>query len=403
MNVQLLEGKAREPSQAVILNSLKDSLHALQQTISAANHRVTVHNTLIKNRAQERALLTKQVWRYLLDNELKTDLAAYTKKKAGLESAITDLKAKIFAKQKEETEKASEIANLEKLATSIIPTIHAINGLLKTFGFENFSLGSSDCGKFYTICRPDGTSARDTLSEGEKSFVTFLYFFHLLKGSASASGQTTDRIVVFDDPVSSMDSDVLFIVGSLMKGLFEEIRIGNHHIKQVFVLTHNVYFHKEVTYEGVKKFPAMRTYWTVYKTGLLSKIKRHEKNPITTSYEMLWREVRNPNPDNPGLPNILRRILENYFKVLGGVDLDGLCSYFSGKEKIVCKSLVAWVHDGSHMVHDDIFFAGDGTMGAAYLSVFRQIFDRTEHSGHYKMMMAEAYTEPIAELMEVKS
>ena len=403
LNVQLLEGKGREPSQTVTLDSLTEALQALKKTISSANQEATEHNALIKNRTQERALLTKQVWKFLLDEELKTDLVAYTKKKANLELAISGLKTKISAKQKEEAEKAIEIANLEKTATSVIPTIHAINGLLKTFGFDNFSVGSSDCGKFYTICRPDGTNAKDTLSEGEKSFVTFLYFFHLLKGSESSSGQTTDRVIVFDDPVSSMDSDVLFIVGSLIKGLFEEIRSGNHHIKQVFVLTHNVYFHKEITYEGVKKHPATRTYWTVYKSGLLSKIKRHEKNPITTSYEMLWREVRSPNPDSPGLPNILRRILENYFKVLGGVDLDGLCGYFSGKDKIVCKSLAAWAHDGSHMVHDDVFFAGDGTMGAAYLSVFRKIFELTQHAGHYKMMMAEAYTEPAADLTNVIS
>ena len=60
------------------------------------------------------------------------------------------------------------------------------------------------------------------MSEGEKTFVTFLYFYHLLKGSESDSGMTTDRIVVFDDPVSSLDSDVLFIVSRLCQVDFRE-------------------------------------------------------------------------------------------------------------------------------------------------------------------------------------
>ncbi|MFH0083694.1 AAA family ATPase, partial [Pseudomonas aeruginosa] len=71
-----------------------------------------------------------------------------------------------------------------------------------------------------------GMDAKETLSEGERTFVTFLYFYHLLKGSDSESGVTTDRIVVFDDPVSSLDSDILFIVSSLIKALFDEVRQG---------------------------------------------------------------------------------------------------------------------------------------------------------------------------------
>lgn len=70
-----------------------------------------------------------------------------------------------------------------------------------------------------------------------------------IKGSNSESGMTSDRVVVFDDPVSSLDSEILFIVSSLIKGIFEEIRNGTGHIKQVFMLTHNVYFHKEVTFQ----------------------------------------------------------------------------------------------------------------------------------------------------------
>lgn len=81
---------------------------------------------------------------------------------------------------------------------------------------------------------------------------------------------TTDRIVVFDDPVSSLDSDILFIVGSLIKGLFDEVRTGTGHIKQVFVFTHNVYFHKEVTFNPKRRSnEAMRseeTFWVVRKS-----------------------------------------------------------------------------------------------------------------------------------------
>ena len=233
------------------------------------------------------------------------------------------------------------------------------------------------------------------MSEGEKAFVTFLYFYHLLKGSDSDSGMTTDRIVVFDDPVSSLDSDILFIVGSLIKGLFDEVRAGTGHIKQIFVLTHNVYFHKEVTYNPKRKDVAMNeeTFWIVRKPGLFSKLDKHPTNPIKTSYELLWAEVRKPERSNLAIQNTLRRILENYFKILGGIEFDQLCAMFEGKEKIICKSLCSWVHDGSHYAHDDLYVSIDDTMVDSYLKVFRSIFDKSGHSAHYKMMMGDAFVE----------
>src|SRR5690606_21497986 len=121
------------------------------------------------------------------------------------------------------------------------------------------------------------SDAKQTLSEGERTFVTFLYFYHLLKGSMSESGTSASRVVVFDDPVSSLDSDILFIVGSLIKGILDEVRTGSSQIRQVFVLTHNVYFHKEVTFNIRRQQEAMaeETFWTVRKTDHKSTLEKH--------------------------------------------------------------------------------------------------------------------------------
>jgi wobble nucleotide-excising tRNase len=242
------------------------------------------------------------------------------------------------------------------------------------------------------LLRSDGSDAKDTLSEGEKNFVTFLYFYYLLKGSDSEAGMTTDRVVVIDDPVSSLDSDILFIVSSLIKGLFDEVRAGSTHVKQVFVLTHNVYFHREVTFNRRRTGGAMNeeTFWVVRKSGPISKIEKHNSNPISTSYELLWAEVRKPDRSNLAIQNTLRRILENYFKILGGVDSDKICGKFEGKEKLVCKSLFSWVNEGSHYALDDIYMAIDDNVVETYLQVFKQIFEKSEHSAHYEMMMARS-------------
>lgn len=394
LNNQRLAGKKKEASQVVELDSLSNVCTAIKTLFDDANTEVTAHNKMVANLAAERATLTAQVWKFVLER-LKTDLAAFKTSKDALEKAITAMTSQITAATEDKAKKAGEIRELEKQTTSIQPTIDGINSLLSSFGFQGFKLAKAASGNSYKLVRSDGSDAKATLSEGEKTFVTFLYFYHLLKGSESETGMTTDRIVVFDDPVSSLDSDIFFIVSSLIKGLFDELRDGTGHIKQIFVLTHNVYFHKEVTYSPKQKgvSPNERTYWIVRKLGLVSKLDKHPTNPIKTSYELLWAEVRKPERSNLAIQNTLRRILENYFKILGGIEFDDLCAMFDGKEKLICKSLCCWVHDGSHYAHDDLYVSIDDSMVDSYLKVFRAIFDKSDHSAHYKMMMADAFVE----------
>ncbi len=396
INVQRLAGKKKEASQVVELESLGNVAAAIKDLIDSANVLVAAHNKMVANLTQERSTLTSQVWKYVLE-ELKTDLAAYKTARNGLDKAIAAMNGQIAAATSDKTKKASELRELEKQTTSVQPTIDAINALLLSFGFRGFSLAKTASGTSYKLIRSDGSDAKATLSEGEKTFVTFLYFYHLLKGSASDSGMTTDRVVVFDDPVSSLDSDILFIVGCLIKGLFDEVRPPETgHIKQIFVLTHNVYFHKEVTYN--RKRPnngvlSEETFWIVKKPGLVSKLAAQTTNPIKTSYELLWAEVRKPERSNLAIQNTLRRILENYFKILGGIEFEELCKLFEGREMIICKSLCSWVHDGSHYAHDDLYVFIDDSMVENYLKVFREIFVKSGHIAHYKMMMGGAFVE----------
>ena len=189
-----------------------------------------------------------------------------------------------------------------------------------------------------------------------------------------------------------MDSDILFIVSNLIKGVFDEVRNGSGTVKQVFVLTHNVYFHKEVSFNTKRcadKRLSDETFWTVRKSNQESKIRHHETNPIKTSYELLWIEVRNPDRDNLAIQNTMRRILENYFKILGNVDPDDICAHFDGKDKLICRSLFSWVNDGSHFAHDSLYVSIDDSMVEGYLSVFKRIFEETGHIAHYNMMMGE--------------
>jgi len=390
-NIDQIRGKKKEPSAPATPKDTKPLFAAVDAHIVAANEKVSANNDTLHNLDARKKELSAQIWRRLLQDS-KAIYDKYKKASGDLDTAINSLSGQIEQRTSELEAKQSEIEDNERKITSIKPTIDAINKLLKSFGFLNFYLVESAENGFYEVKRPGGEDAKDTLSEGEKSFITFLYFYHLIGGSFSASGATTDRIVVFDDPVSSLDSDILFIVCNLIKGIVNEMRGGNDAIKQVFVLTHNIYFHKEITFDKKRSGADARqdeTFWIIRKSADRSELVPSAQNPIRSSYELLWREVRQKPPSDTAIQNAMRRILEHYFKFFGGVTPESIIEKFDGQEKLICGSLFSWINDGSHFANDDLYISCDPAQVDRYLTVFRRIFEESGHDGHYKMMMGD--------------
>lgn len=404
LNKRRLEAKKREPSSPVTLEPLAALVEPVITRVVAANVSIAAHNALVDNIATERRTLIGQVWKYLLEENSQT-VKKYQADKEALDKAVQGLTAAIRTKEHQLISAKTQLRELEKKITSVQPTISAINALLASFDFSGFKLRTAgERDHLYEIVRDGGDNAAATLSEGEKGFVCFLYFYHLLRGSVSESDVTSDRIVVFDDPVSSLDSDVLFIVSTLIKRVLKEASEGNGQIKQVFLLTHNIYFHKEVSFDPSRRTDcrAHETFWIIRKVEGVSKVIGYKYNPIKTSYELLWAEVRAPNRSNMAIQNTLRRIIEYYFKILGNVDTDDIVGKFEGKDQQLCASLFSWVNDGSHSAHDDLYVSVENSVVDRYLDVFRRIFEKTGHCGHYKMMMGgEEHIDPTRNVVAV--
>lgn len=395
-NSMLIEAKRKEPSRPVALEGLVDFALAIAATIAKANTAIGAHNMTVANLLNEKKKLTAQVWRHLIEEELATDLADYTTQKNGIDKAITKIEKQIVEASDAKLVKESEIRTLEKSSTSVQPTVNEINALLRSYGFHSFSIARVGDSNTYALRRADETDARETLSEGEKSFVTFLYFYFLLQGSSSDSGTVVPRVAVFDDPVSSLDSDVLFIVSSLIHRLMENVREKTLPVKQMIILTHNIHFHREVTFNSERPPNSVlreESFWVVRKSAGHSQLKPFNRNPVTNSYEMLWAEIRRPDQSLGSVQNTLRRILESYFKILGGIDPKSLDRHFIGPDKVVCKSLFSWINAGSHGFDDNLHFSVDDGSVENHLRVFKDIFDHSRHGAHYRMMMREALSD----------
>jgi wobble nucleotide-excising tRNase len=384
INWTRLEQKRTKPSTPVILERAGDVLGGIALAIDVVNTRVDEHNRLLADRGHQKAILVGEVWRYMLDVACKELFDEFDHHASGLERAIQSLQVQVDNDKSSIVALQAEIRTLERQVTSTRPSIAAINQTLADFNFGGFKLGESGSSE-YCLVRANGDDATDTLSEGERTFITFLYFYHLIQGSNTQSGVGDHRVVVIDDPVSSLDSDVLFVVSTLVRTLAEQVRSQAGIVRQLFVLTHNVYFHKEVTFKvdaGNKV-----AFWMVRKRNELSVVERQTDNPVKSSYELLWHDVRHPLNVESSIQNTLRRIIESYFRILGGLNLDDLQARFSGRELQVCSSLVSWTHDGSHGVPDDVYMTVNAASVDTYLNVFKLIFERAGQGQHYRMMM----------------
>lgn len=398
--------KVEKASLKIDVSPSTDALNGLQGLIDKANDEINKHNRLATDFDNETAKFNAQVWQFLAD-EIKEDYERYKKKVVGLEKAREKLGRTVAARSESVTNLKAELSELSKHTTSVQPAVDEMNRLLKAYGFLNFEIVPSDeLENHYVIQRQDGTLAIDTLSEGEVTFITFLYFVQLANGALTQDAVTENRVVVIDDPISSLDSNVLFIVSAIVKMLIKEVKDGSS-IKQLLLFTHNVYFHKEASFQGGRSNGCNQThFWILRKANNETSAQPFEQqNPIESSYELLWREIKEQgNHSCVTIQNTMRRILENYFKILGKFSDDDIIAKFDNpQEQQVCRSLLYWINDGSHCLPDDLFIQSHDETIDIYNAVFRKVFEYSKHIAHYNMMMGieESATQQEQEQQEV--
>ena len=158
------------------------------------------------------------------------------------EHNISDVQQSIETTKDEISSLKESITKLEDELKSDTLAIQEIEDSLHKFiGRNDITLKRQESGG-YQFKR--GTVVARNLSEGEKTAISLIYFFSKIKENDAT---VSDQIIVLDDPISSFDSNHLFNASSLIKQSTEGA-------KQLFVLTHNFWFFKQVRDWMLKKF-----------------------------------------------------------------------------------------------------------------------------------------------------
>lgn len=390
-NIELFESKKAEPSRSVTVDLSSDISKKMQDVMETYNAKIKEHNKLVDDYALQKDKLIEDIWALLID-ESSLLLKTYAEADGRISKALSGMGTKENSLSDEIERLNNEIVEESKNVTSVQPTVDAINRSLKAYGFEGFEIvASKESPNQYQIMRPNGVIATDSLSEGEETFISFLYFVYMIRGGLKTDNIGTHKVIVVDDPICSLDSSILYVVSSLVRELTDCAKKGINNIDQVFILTHNVYFHKEVSFmDGRNQTDTKVSFWTLHKKNEISTVKSYNnKNPITTSYALLWKEVKNSDSiSSVSLQNAMRRILENFFGTLGNANFGDILKYFdSPEEQSICRSLFSWTNDGSHSIPDDLEFSEDNDSSEKFKKVFKDVFYNTHNQYHYDRMM----------------
>ena len=393
--------KILKPSDEIDISSVDANFSLFNNLVEKANEEIDLMNGILKDRKNQQQEILERSWDFFACHILRDIIDIYNKQSEVINKAISGMERRLDDQKRRLDEVNSKLSELRGQVTSSFRTIEEINKLLQLVQFHSFHLAPSETmPDGYRIIREDGHPADiDTLSEGERTFITFLYFFHSLSEIVQ-KGESEQMVAVIDDPISSLDGDTMFVISALIRKLVQEVRDESHsRVRQLFILTHNTRFHNEVCYQhrgeisSEVKFYRIRKYAPdpnkIEDCGLI--------NPIRTAYQELWGEVAlarsQPSKNMPWLPNVLRRILESYFSTLGGQNnLYDIRDNFSPEEKILHHALIAWSHSGSHTLIDGDSYAQPSASNQRWLDAFERIFkgDDSPHSGHYDMMMNDA-------------
>lgn len=390
-NIELFESKKAEPSRSIAVDLSSDVSKKMQDVMETYNAKIKEHNKLVNDYALQKDKLIEDIWALLID-ESSLLLKTYAEANGRISKALSGMGTKEKSLSDEIERLNNEIVEESKNVTSVQPTVDAINRSLKAYGFEGFEIvASKESPNQYQIMRPNGVIATDSLSEGEETFISFLYFVYMIRGGLKTDNIGTHKVIVVDDPICSLDSSILYVVSSLVRELTDCAKKGINNIDQVFILTHNVYFHKEVSFmDGRNQTDTKVSFWTLHKKNEISTVKSYNnKNPITTSYALLWKEVKNSDSiSSVSLQNAMRRILENFFGTLGNANFGDILKYFdSPEEQSICRSLFSWTNDGSHSIPDDLEFSEDNDSSEKFKKVFKDVFYNTHNQYHYDRMM----------------
>lgn len=200
----------------------------------------------------------------------------------------------------------------------------------------------------FKLVRNNIDDAVHILSEGEKTALAFAYF--LTKLEEDSNIKNSQKIVVIDDPISSLDYNVLYSIYNLIYHKIYKLKKDQQYA-QAIVMTHNWYF-ANLMYNGIvkKKKDGEGCFLEIARNqNGKSEIRSGKKNFLENEYLYLFNyilevydKIKNGRDvDLYGIGNACRRFIELFCQFYYHDQIESL---FSEADNGLCRFL----HISSH-------------------------------------------------------
>lgn len=218
-NIRKIDEKYKNPSVIIKLDSTIEYLNKINEIINSANEAIDIFNKKILSVDIEIEELKQRFWskiRYDYNQsiiEFNNQTKDFDKKTNKINEQVKSLTSQIEKQRKIIATEQNNIINIDA-------SISHINGMLVDMGITDFKIDKYGEDGLYRIIRgDDDTPVFKTLSEGERTIISILYFLEACQGVLNKELSPKKRIIVIDDPISSLSNLYIFNIGRILRSI----------------------------------------------------------------------------------------------------------------------------------------------------------------------------------------
>lgn len=379
-NLKLIEDKLKSPSVSKTLTNAETALKDVNIVVDKINNQIAEHNRKIdkkENAFEEIKTSFWEIMRWDYDqtiSSLASDRVQSQKNVSSINKSIGDYDTEI-GKQK------GIIVEQQKQTVNIEEAIININNGLIDLGIEDFKIKHHSENLYKIVREQNDNKIFHSLSEGEKMIISFLYFLELCRGKKDATEAGKKKIVVIDDPISSLSHIYIFNVGRLIHKEF----LRSDKYEQVYLLTHSLYFFYEMTDPQKERRHENQKLFRIRKNSTGSQILEMKYEEIQNDYHAYWFVIKDEESPAALIANCMRNIIEYFFNFVEKKDLNNVFQKPAMQENRF-QAFSRYINRESHSLGQSIFDIKEFNY-TDFKDAFALVFKENGYEEHYKKMM----------------
>lgn len=381
-NLNTLREKAKTPGIQVSLQPINEIIESINSIIKNANNEITLYNQRIADIKGSKSKIRDSFW-CLMRKEYNSVIELYAANEKAYEQSVKNAQKELQTKTSEINTNTALIEENRKKTVNIDEAVENIKNGLIDIGITDFTIEKySEEEALYRLKREDlDEDVFKTLSEGEKMVISFLYFIELCKGESIAEKASNKKIVVIDDPISSLSHIYVFNIGRLIHNEF----LRTKKYDQLFILTHSLYFFYELTNTNHKERKETQKLFRICKNTESSYFEDMKYEDIQNDYQAYWHIIKDEKQSPALIANCMRNVMEYFFNF---VEKQDFAQVFQRPELQENRYMAfnRYMNRESHSKGQNIFDIKEFNYDS-FREAFKKVFETEGYIDHYNKMI----------------